>query len=151
MLPAVSDPTAGRLLGAGGVRYSRARRAVLACLAAAGRPLSAEDLRGRSSLPYSSVYRTLNVLEEAGILRRLVGADGVARFELDERISGEHHHHLVCSRCGIMDSIVLSAVIERGLAHAALEAERDGFHVDTHRVELVGTCARCRMSEESCK
>jgi hypothetical protein len=37
------------------------------------------------------------VLARAGAARRLVGADGIARFELAEAVSGEHHHHLVSS------------------------------------------------------
>jgi Fur family ferric uptake transcriptional regulator len=143
------DLAVGVLLRAHGVRYNRTRQEVVARLRVAGRPLSAEELRqGDASLAYSSLYRTLQVLESAGVVGRLVGADGVSRFELAEEISGEHHHHLVCSRCGMMSTIVLPAVVEQGLARAAHAAQgATGFRVDGHRVELIGRCRQCPARE----
>jgi Fe2+ or Zn2+ uptake regulation protein len=78
------------------------------------------------------------------VVRRLAGADGIARFELTEAVSGEHHHHLVCAACGTMDVLVLPAGVEAGLAQAATTAERTaGFRVESHLVELIGRCALC--------
>jgi Fe2+ or Zn2+ uptake regulation protein len=133
------------LLNAAKVRYNEPRRKVVDRLARVGRPMSAEELRrAEGAVPYSSLYRTLSVLTTAGVVRRLPGADGVARFELTEEVSGEHHHHLVCAVCGTMDVLVLPRGVEAGLAQAANTVERTaGFRVDSHLVELIGHCAVC--------
>jgi Fur family ferric uptake transcriptional regulator len=84
------------------------------------------------------------VLARAGVARRLIGADGIARFELAEAVSGEHHHHLVCIGCGAMDVLVLPAAAEIELDRAARAVEESGrFVVHSQRVELTGRCAVC--------
>jgi len=108
--------------------------------------MSAEDLRlAEPSLPYSSIYRTLAALIQAGAVRRLAGIDGNARFELTEAVSGEHHHHhLACAGCGAMEPLVLPAGVENGLERAAAAVRRAGrFTVESHHVELIGRCAVC--------
>jgi Fur family ferric uptake transcriptional regulator len=78
------------------------------------------------------------------VARRLIGADGIARFELAEAVSGEHHHHLVCTICGAMDVVLLPAAAEDELARAARAVQQSGrFVVDSSRVELTGRCAAC--------
>jgi len=107
--------------------------------------MSAGDMRqAEPSLPYSSIYRTLAVLTQAGAVRRLAGLDGIARFELAEAVSGEHYHHLACADCGTMEVLLLPAKVENGLARAAAAVRRSGrFTVDSHQVELIGRCAAC--------
>lgn len=111
-----------------------------------GRPMSAGDVfRAEPAIPYSSIYRTLAVLSSSGVLNRLIGADEVARFELADEVSGEHHHHLVCVICGAMDTIVLPGSVEASLIRAGRDAKRRrGFTVDSHRVELIGRCVDCQ-------
>ena len=144
--PAVSaDDRLRALLEAAGVRYSGTRKQVASRLQAARRPLSAEDVRrSEPSVPFSSVYRALAVLARAGVARRLIGADGIARFELAEAVSGEHHHHLVCTVCGAMDVVLLPAAAEDELARAARAVQQSGrFAVHSCRVELTGRCVAC--------
>ena len=107
------------------------------------RPMSAADVhRFEPSVPASSVYRALAVLARTGAARRLIGADGVARFELAEAVSGEHHHYLVCTGCGAMDALLLPAAVENELARAARVVQQSGqFVVDSQRVELTGRYA----------
>jgi Fe2+ or Zn2+ uptake regulation protein len=133
------------LLRAARVRYNPPRRQIVDRLLVERRPMSAEELRrAEPDVPYSSLYRTLSVLAAAGVVRRLGGMDGVARFELAEEIGGGHHHHLVCADCGTMGTLVLPDSVESGLVWAAQAAERaSGFTVESHRVELIGRCADC--------
>jgi Fur family ferric uptake transcriptional regulator len=150
--PAVSaDDRVRALLEAAGVQYSGARRKVTARLAAARHPMSAEDVHlAEPSVPSSSVYRALAVLAHAGAARRLIGADGIARFELAEAVSGDHHHYLLCSRCGTMDIVVLPAAVEDGLAGAARAVQQAGrFSVESWRVELTGQCEACAARDPS--
>jgi Fur family peroxide stress response transcriptional regulator len=126
-------------------RYTSNRRKLVEALAHSSGPLTiAEILAGQRSLAQSSTYRNLVVLEQAGVVHRIVTADDHARFELTETITGRHHHHLICERCGVILDIMLPPVLEDDLvASLGREARRLGFHGDHHRVDLVGTCEEC--------
>ncbi len=125
-------------------RYTRGRRQLVDLLVETGRPVTiAELLELGASQSQSSLYRNLAILEQCGAVERLTSTDDVARYELTEELS-EHHHHVVCSVCGRIDDVVLPPAIERALGAAAAEAhDQRGYEVDSHRLELVGTCGSC--------
>jgi Fur family ferric uptake transcriptional regulator len=125
-------------------RYTPIRRALVDTLAAAGRPLTIpEILRDTPDVVQSSAYRNVTVLIEAGVARRVAGADDHGRFELTEDISG-HHHHLICSNCGRVEDVRPSPRLERALAEAArAAADEQGYEVSEHRFDLVGVCPDC--------
>lgn len=145
--PVASDAhaTAAARLRAAGQRYTPARRALVEALATAGRPLTIPEVRAVDRrLALSSAYRNLAVLERAGIVHRIVTSDEHARFELAEGLT-EHHHHLVCDRCGRVDDFTVSEEVERWLEAALADAVAGtGFVPDHHRLDLVGTCPDCR-------
>jgi Fur family ferric uptake transcriptional regulator len=125
-------------------RYTAGRRSLVEVLAAAGRPLSIPDILGADpSVPQSSVYRNLTVLEQAGVVRKVHGADDFSRFELAEDLT-RHHHHLVCVSCGSVDDYTVPLQLERTMAVTLDEvAAATGFQAQFHRLDLVGVCARC--------
>ena len=127
-------------------RYTSSRRALVAAIAGAGRPMTMpEILDAATGVPQSSAYRNLTVLCEAGVARRLAGTDDIGRFELAEDLSGHHHHHLVCSVCGLVADVPTSVRLEKALDEAArLAAEETGFEVTDHRIDLEGVCPACR-------
>lgn len=136
--------TALARLRADGQRYTTNRRSVVEGLERSDRPLSIPELLDAvEDLAQSSAYRTLSVLERAGVVRRLVTHDEFARYELAEDLT-EHHHHLICTHCGTIEDFTvpddLEAELERGLG---LVAARQGFSGASHRLDLVGICARC--------
>jgi Fe2+ or Zn2+ uptake regulation protein len=128
-----------------GVRYTGARRAVVSQLARSGGPLSAAELHeemGRS-VPLSSLYRSLTVLEESGVLDPHHGAKGVTRYELAEWLTG-HHHHLVCQECGNIEDIELDSPTEMELEGLVGRVSKmAGFKASGHSLELEGLCSRC--------
>lgn len=125
-------------------RYTRGRRQLVELLVETGRPVTiAELLELGASQSQSSLYRNLAILEQCGAVERLTSTDDVARYELTEELS-EHHHHVVCSVCGRIDDVVLPPAIERALGAAAAEAHAQRrYTIDSHRLELVGTCGSC--------
>lgn len=126
-------------------RYTARRRALVDLLHAAGRPLTVSEIVAGGA-PISSAYRNVTVLCEAGVARRIVGADDLGRFELSEDLSG-HHHHLVCESCGTVADARASSSLEEALeAAAGLAARESGFEITDHRIELVGRCPGCRPS-----
>ncbi|HET6950352.1 MAG TPA: Fur family transcriptional regulator [Acidimicrobiales bacterium] len=136
---------AAHRLRAEGQRYTRARRALVDVLASSGAPLAIPQLLERDgTLAQSSAYRNLSVLEQAGVVHRIVTADEFARYELAEHLTG-HHHHLICSSCGDVADFTVSSDLEDDLDRALVGIARaNGFVADHHRLDLVGTCASCR-------
>lgn len=127
------------------IRYTRGREAVVRALSRAEGPQSAADLHRRlRSVPLSSLYRSLAVLDEAGVLRKHHDADGLARFELAEWLGG-HHHHLVCVECGTVADVELSSEAEAALSElVSTVAGPAGYEVAGHVLEVEGVCGGCR-------
>lgn len=127
-----------------GQRYTLGRRELLELLSKASTPLTIpEILARRRDLAQSSVYRNLTVLEQAGLVQRIVTSDEWARFELAEDLT-EHHHHLICSACGSVRDFTLKPRLERSIDDA-LNSVADGseFTLHSHRLDLVGLCRDC--------
>lgn len=146
--PAAADDlhaTAAQRLGVARLRYTASRRRVVTVLADAERPLTIpEILAADPGLAQSSTYRNLAELISARVVHRIVSGDEFSHYELAEDLT-EHHHHLVCTRCGRVEDFAPSERLEADLHHSLAQvAEAAGFEVDLHRLDLVGTCAGCR-------
>ena len=126
-------------------RVTANRTALVELLATAPRPLTIpEILTLRDGLAQSSVYRNLVVLEQAGVVHRIVTNDEFARFELAEDLTGDHHHHLICSSCGRVEDVPASAGLEKSLRTAADQITKaTGFRTHDHRIDLLGVCGQC--------
>ena len=135
----------GHRLHRAGQRRTANRDALVDVLATARRPLTIpEILEADGDLAQSSVYRNLVLLEQAGVVHRIVTNAEFARFELAEDLTGDHHHHLICSSCGAVEDAPASASIERAVHQAIDEVERaTGFRTTAHRIDLVGLCRNC--------
>ena len=97
----------------------------------------------------SSLYRNLVVLEGVGVLQRVTGA-GNDRFELDEALSGHHHHHLTCTVCGLVIDIPADAAVERAVSGQAQRiADEHGATITGHSLDLYGRCADSALKEPS--
>lgn len=97
-----------------------------------------EELRrGGEGIGLTTVYRTLATLADGGEVDVLRNAAGEAVYRRCE--SAEHHHHLVCRRCGAAEEIDAPAVE----SWASEMAERHGFTDITHTVEIFGLCRAC--------
>jgi Fe2+ or Zn2+ uptake regulation protein len=126
------------------VRYTRGRRSVVEALARASGPLSAAELHVQlGQVPLSTIYRTLAVLEETGVVTHHLGAKGLTRFELAEWLTG-HHHHLVCVDCGSVADIDIPRRQEESVRGLVEEiAALASFAPIDHALEIEGRCARC--------
>lgn len=138
------DDEVAALLAAADQRYTGGRRRLVAALIAGGGPLTINQIsEADQSLPQSTIYRNLTILEEAGVVSRIITSDDFARYELAEHLTG-HHHHLICSDCGDVSDFSLDASIESSLDQALQAAATAvGFLADNHRLDLVGTCSNC--------
>lgn len=111
-------------------------------------PKTTEEIYGvleEKGIDRSSVYRTLNLFAELGILEKVLFRDGVNRVELSSEFGGSHHHHLVCQECGEIIEFE-----ECGIENLQRIAEiKHSFDVETHHMEFYGTCEDCRLKEEA--
>ena len=125
-------------------RYTKNRRQLISILSNETKPLTINQiLEIDSGLAQSSVYRNLSVLEEAGLVVRIITNDDHAHYELAEQIL-DHHHHIICSPCGEILDFHLSEKIEKSLESSLKEiADNFGFSIDKHRLDLLGTCGDC--------
>lgn len=131
-------------LRAEGLRITEARKAICRVVAETGdQHLSAADIRQRAAkatrrqIDLSTVYRTLDVLENLGFLHHVHLGHGPGVFHLS-RESG--HHHLVCESCGAAVDVPLDDL------GPALEeiASRHGYSVRGAHFALTGLCRDCR-------
>ncbi len=132
------------VLRAHGYRVTPQRRVILDALERARHHATADDIARRvgervAGVDASTVYRTLELLESAGLATHTHFDDGVTRWHL---ASERPHQHLVCRSCG--DELELDLDL---LAPAARRIrERFGFDADMAHFAIAGLCARCRDS-----
>jgi Fe2+ or Zn2+ uptake regulation protein len=126
------------------LRYTSGRRRLVSGLRQAGGPVTLPELLDLASdLPQSSAYRNLSLLEEAGVVRRLVHGGDHAHYELAEELTG-HHHHLICSNCGLVRDVTLPPTLERSLDRAFESiAATQAFTPSHHVVDVYGHCDGC--------
>ncbi len=119
-----------------GLRSGQTRRAVMEVLAGEGRCLmSAQDVIDAVDVgSRASVYRVLDDLYELGLLHRMDGRDGVARFEIAHPDPDHHHHHAVNEETGEITAFS-DPVLEASIAAIA---DRLGFDLTGHDVILRG-------------
>lgn len=126
-----------------GLKSTRQRDIILEFFLSSDRHMSLEELylKLRAKHPnigYATVYRTLKLFAESGIAREIQFGDGQTRYE--HMMEGEHHDHLVCTRCGTIAEFE-NETIEKLQAEVAAS---HGFLIETHKLELYGLCATCR-------
>ena len=86
---------------------------------------------------YATVYRTMKMLADGGIVHERKFGDGFTRYELADEDA--HHDHLICLDCGKITEFEEPRIEELQERVAA----RHGFDVQHHKHELYGTCAEC--------
>ncbi len=127
------------------VRFTKGRKAVVEGLSSAPGPLSAAELAETldERVPLSSLYRSLAVLEEAGVVAHHLGAKGLTRYELAEWLAG-HHHHLVCVDCGSVSDVQIPPSQEDRVRDLVAQiAALASFSPTDHALEIEGRCSRC--------
>jgi Fur family ferric uptake transcriptional regulator len=124
-------------------RNTKQRAAVVELLNDLEEFSSAQDIHARlradgSSVGLTTVYRTLQSLDQDGQVDVIRSGEGEARYR---RCTLEHHHHIVCRNCGKTIEVDNPDVE----AWAAQVAASHGFADIAHTLEIYGTCGGCRQ------
>ncbi len=88
----------------------------------------------------ATVYRTLQLFVEIGIVSTLNLDDGIVRYELKD-INDEHqHHHLVCTKCGSLYEVEMDLLedLEKNIS------EKYNFTIVNHSLKFYGICNKCK-------
>jgi Fur family transcriptional regulator, ferric uptake regulator len=125
-----------------GYRLTPQRIMVVEALHSVDTHIGAEEIfaKLKEKYPYaniSTVYRTLELLKELGLVAEIQVSDGIARYHVRER---GHHHHLVCNKCGKISELPESELIplEKSLI------KHQGFKADLRHLAIFGLCFDCR-------
>jgi Fur family ferric uptake transcriptional regulator len=140
----IGAPGIVHAFGEAGYRLTAPRRALAALIGAQTGHFTADELleasrRGRLGLGRATIFRSLDVLADLGVVERLDLPSGEHAFVACEPA---HHHHIVCSSCGRSQGVA-----DNGLERVAAAIGREtGYRVDTHRLELFGLCPSCQRA-----
>ncbi len=127
-------------------RDTRQKRALADLLDTTDEFRSAQDLHavlraGGTRVGLTTVYNQLKYLVDSGAVDTIRNDDGESLFRRCS--TAQHHHHLVCRRCGRTVEVEATDV-EAWATHVARKA---GFSAVEHTIELKGTCRSCRAQD----
>ena len=139
----------------GGYRLTSSRRIILDILHCGSKPLSVDDIylaikAKKENVGLTTIYRAVNGLVKAGLLRKIVSSADQFRYELSGGRACDHHHQLVCRKCDLLteykdfsrEEIRLIERIEK------LVSEKHDFEVDDHQICFMGICKQCRKGNK---
>ena len=139
-------------------RLTKPRRSILDVLKKTGEHLSAEEIYQRVYQKYpgiglTTVYRTLELLVQLGLVLKFEFGDGRSRYELYEEMGSRkgHHHHLICAKCHRVIDYTDFVDEEREFlkkTERALE-KRYHFHITNHVIAFYGICEDCQQKEKA--
>ncbi len=134
-----------------GLRITKPLRTILQVLKEHSLPLTLAELENKiDSCDRTTIYRTLQRLEQVGILRQLNFIKGGARFVL--KTDKNHEEYLICEGCGKVEALDIACPV-RELEQQLME--KTGFRSLSHELEFYGLCPKCDHPEHppghSCK
>ncbi len=127
-----------------GYKLTRPRRLLLERLEDLDRPFTAEELyemMNREGIGRATVFRTLKLLLDIGILVRVHLEEGCQHYQLAAGLPGEDHHHdrIICRFCGKITDLDECPMRN----DVAAIAKRSGYRLQGHHLDLYGICSRC--------
>jgi Fe2+ or Zn2+ uptake regulation protein len=123
-----------------GYRQTKVREHILKTLK--DYPLSAQEIfaslkNDGVQVDLASVYRSVELFRDLGLIYEIEFGEGKKRYELVD--TKNHHHHLVCNNCGLIEDVTLND------KHLIKEVtKKSHFKVDHHHLEFFGLCTNCQ-------
>lgn len=125
-----------------GLKATTDRLVLLGFLSGSQYPLGIPELKGwgkRNGVDTVTLYRTLESLKKAGLVKRTDLQHGHAEYEL--AYDREHHHHIVCVECGTIENVEFCP--EQKLLSGVLSSASRFTSLSDHAIEFFGTCVSC--------
>jgi Fur family ferric uptake transcriptional regulator len=120
-------------------RITPSRLAVVTAVLERSGHFSVDDILSQvPGVGRATVFRTMKLLSEMGMLCRVLLEDGSLHYRVSRR--QDHHHHLVCVSCASVQE--LDACIDPDVLNDL--ARSTGYEIEGHWLEFFGRCAACR-------
>jgi Fe2+ or Zn2+ uptake regulation protein len=135
-----ADPAEGLVseLRDQGFKITLPRNRVITSVANREDNFTAEELATElDSIGRATVYRTLKLLLDQGLVCRIVMGDGSVSYRASHKA---HHHHIVCVSCGATEDVHLNDVED---VLAGVRGATD-YDIVGHRIEVYGICPSCK-------
>jgi Fur family transcriptional regulator, ferric uptake regulator len=132
-------------------RWTLTRQAILDLLRRTSEHMSAKEiyyflLEKYPGIGLSTVYRTLDLLSQMGLINKMDIGEGQSRYEYRTGEERSHHHHLICKKCGkIIDyDDFVDEEIKLVKEEAKSIKRKYKFIVQDHNIEFYGLCKDCQ-------
>jgi Fur family ferric uptake transcriptional regulator len=132
-------------------RWTAPRGAIMDLLQRTSKHMSAKEIyaslyRIYPGIGLTTIYRTLDLLVRKGLINKFTFGDGQSRYEFKSEDKKDHHHHVICSKCGkiidysdfLKDELELVKQTEKQLSM------KYNFKVLGHNIEFYGLCEKCK-------
>jgi Fur family ferric uptake transcriptional regulator len=132
------------MLRSKGLKVTPHRLELITLLTKMKEPVSALEIKAswqNDPIDMVTLYRALDALVDAAIVRRVDLQHGHTDYELV--VPGEHHHHIVCTGCGIIEDF--SDCYGKVLETMALKNSSKFASLREHSLEFFGTCKSCAV------
>lgn len=121
-----------------GLSLTEKRVDILRTLDISKKPLTIDNLKKKlaTKMDTSTIYRSLKVLVDSGLIYQTDFREGVSYFEFHRE--NEHHHHIICTACKKREVIDICM----NKTFPALE-KKMGYKITNHIFEIFGLCKNC--------
>jgi Fur family transcriptional regulator, ferric uptake regulator len=123
-----------------GLKCTSSREMILEIFSGNKRPIRAEDIYNKlkNKIDEATIYRTISSFKKVGLIRRVNLRRESVYFELNN----DHHHHIVCEKCGEIEDFKENSEIEKILGRI-VEKSSSFKIINEHSLELFGVCSKC--------
>ena len=117
-----------------GAKLTNPRKQILGMLSESNKPLTLKEIHEEcNNIDFASVYRSIKLFYELGLVNEINFADNKIRYELSTH---KHHHHIICSECGEIKELPICILSE-------IETLTD-YTITKHNLEFLGLCPKCK-------
>ena len=117
-----------------GAKLTFPRKLIIENLQTKSKPLTLKEIHNLcKKVDFTSVYRSIKLFEELGIVEEIVFADKKVRYKI---VSNIHHHHIICSECGEIKELPICLLSEI--------KKITNYKITKHTLEFLGICPACQ-------
>ncbi|HRI86088.1 MAG TPA: Fur family transcriptional regulator [Ignavibacteria bacterium] len=130
------------ILNSHSLKVTKPRIEIMKILKSNHKPLTISEISGKltnKKTDLVTVYRTMNLFEELGIVNQIDFKDEYKRYELI--YDRHHHHHIVCRKCRKVENV--ETCLPEGFEKLLLKT---GYSEITHSLEFFGICGSCKTA-----
>ncbi len=135
-------------------RWTVPREDIFGLLADTQQHLSPKEIYSRlhasnPDLGLATIYRTLDLLQRASVVAKIHSPDGQVRYEYRRDGPSDHHHHLICTACGLILNYRDFEQEELDLVRRTetILEKKHGFLIRDHNIEFLGLCKKCQAGD----